>query len=227
MGVLAPTGTPHDRAIYIPLNRFYTLEGHENVARMAVDEQYREISGAYLKIKRVRGGALNLNLQSLKYDINQSTAAQLVIPNEVLPKLLEIIGWVDGAFLAVAVLVTALGTMCLLVALVSALRERRRDIAMMRFIGATRRTVLGLVLSESLVISLSGGLLGIVLGHGIVWIGSQYIKAETGLRFSWLHLSLADIWLLPALIVVGVLAGLFPAVQAYRLGVLRNLRPLS
>ena len=227
VGVLAPTGTPHDRAIYIPLNRFYTLEGHENVARMAVDEQYREISGAYLKIKRVRGGALNLNLQSMKYDINQSSAAQLVIPNEVLPKLLEIIGWVDGAFLAVAVLVTALGTMCLLVALVSALRERRRDIAMMRFIGATRRTVLGLVLSESLVISLFGGLLGLVLGHGIVWIGSQYIKAETGLRFSWLHVSLADMWLLPALIVVGVLAGLFPAVQAYRLGVLRNLRPLS
>ena len=227
VGVLAPTGTPHDRAIYIPLNTFYTLEGHENVASMAVDEQYREISGAYLKIKRVRGGALNLNLQSMKYDINQSSEAQLVVPNEVLPKLFEIIGWVDGAFLAIAVLVTALGTMCLLVALVSALRERRRDIALMRSIGASRRTVFGLVLSESLVISIFGGLLGLVMGHGIVWIGSQYIKAETGLRFSWLHVSLADVSLLPALVVVGVIAGLFPAVQAYRLGVLRNLRPVS
>ena len=227
VGVLAPTGTPHDRAIYIPLNTFYTLEGHENVASMAVDEQYREISGAYLKIKRVRGGALNLNLQSMKYDINQSSEAQLVVPNEVLPKLFEIIGWVDGAFMAIAVLVTALGTMCLLVALVSALRERRRDIALMRSIGATRRTIFGLVLSESLVISLFGGLLGLVLGHGIVWIGSQYIRAETGLRFSWLHVSLADVSLLPALVVVGVVAGLFPALQAYRLGVLRNLRPVS
>ncbi|MCY2927976.1 MAG: ABC transporter permease [Planctomycetota bacterium] len=227
VGVLAPTGTPHDRAIYIPLNTFYTLDGHESVARMAVDEQYREISGAYLKIKRVRGGAMNLNLQSMKYDINQSTEAQLVVPGEVLPRLFEIIGWVDGAFLAVAVLVTGLGTTCLLVSLVSALRERRRDIALMRSIGATRRTVLGLVLSESLVISLFGGLLGLMLGHGIVWIGSRYIQAETGLRFSWLHLSLADAALLPALVVVGLLAGLFPAVQAYRLGVLRNLRPVS
>jgi putative ABC transport system permease protein len=97
----------------------------------------------------------------------------------------------------------------------------------MRSIGATRRTVFGLVLSESLVISVFGGLLGLVMGHGIVWIGSQYIKAETGLRFSWLHVSFADVWLLPALVVVGVVAGLFPAVQAYRLGVLRNLRPVS
>ncbi len=228
VGILAPTGTPHDRAIYIPLLTFYTLDGHgAATTRMAVDDQYREISGAYLKIKRVRGGAFNLNLTSMKFDINQSSDAQLVIPDEVLPKLFEIIGWVDGAFLAIAVLVTALGTMCLLVALVSALRERRRDIALMRSIGATRRTVFGLVLSESLVISLFGGLLGLVMGHGIVWIGSQYIKAETGLRFSWLHLSLADVSLLPALIVVGVLAGLFPAVQAYRIGVLKNLRPVS
>jgi putative ABC transport system permease protein len=228
VGILAPTGTPHDRAIYIPLNTFYTLDGHgEATARMAMDEQYREISGAYLKIKRIRGNALHPGIQDLRYNIDQSSEAQLVVPNEVLPKLFEIIGWVDGAFLAIAVLVTALGTMCLLVALVSAMRERRRDIALMRSIGATRRTVFGLVLSESLVISLFGGLLGLVLGHGIVWIGSQYIKAETGLRFSWLHVSLADASLLPALIVVGILAGLFPAMQAYRLGVLRNLRPVS
>jgi putative ABC transport system permease protein len=228
VGILAPTGTPHDRAIYIPLTTFYTLDGHgEATARMAVDEQYREISGAFLKIKRIRGNALHPGIQDLRYNINQSTEAQLVVPNEVLPKLFEIIGWVDGAFLAIAVLVTALGTMCLLVALVSALRERRRDIALMRSIGATKQTVFGLVLCESLVISLFGGVLGLVLGHGIVWIGSQYIKAETGLRFSWLHVSLADVSLLPALVVVGVLAGLFPAVQAYRIGVLRNLRPVS
>ena len=228
VGILAPTGTPHDRAIYIPLTTFYTLDGHgEATARMAVDEQYREISGAFLKIKRIRGNALHPGIQDLRYNINQSAEAQLVVPNEVLPKLFEIIGWVDGAFLAIAVLVTALGTMCLLVALVSALRERRRDIALMRSIGATKLIVFGLVLSESLVISLFGGLLGLVMGHGIVWIGSQYINAETGLRFSWLHLSLADVSLLPALVVVGILAGLFPAVQAYRIGVLRNLRPVS
>ena len=228
VGIMAPTGTPHDRAIYIPLTTFYTLDGHPGATmRMAVDEQYREISGAFLKIKRIRGNALHPGIQDLKYNINQSTEAQLVVPDEVLPKLFEIIGWVDGAFLAIAVLVTVLGTMCLLVALVSALRERRRDIALMRSIGATKQTVFGLVLCESLVISLFGGLLGLVMGHGIVWVGSQYIKAETGLLFSWLHVSLADAALLPALVVVGILAGLFPAVQAYRIGVLKNLRPVS
>jgi len=231
VGILAPTGTPHDRAIYIPLTTFYTLEGHDRVAGMAVNEANREISGAYLKIKRVRGGAVHLGLQTLKFDINSCTQpdelAQLVVPNEVLPRLFEIIGWVDGAFLAIAVLVTALGTMCLLVALVSALRERRRDIALMRTMGASRRTVFGLVLLESMFIALAGGLLGVVLGHGIVYQASGYIKAETGLGFSWLYASTADLALLPALVLIGFVAGLFPAGQAYRLGVLKNLRPVS
>ena len=227
VGILAPTGTPHDRAIYIPLLTFYTLDGHEGVNTMAVDENYREISGAYLKIKRIRGGAIHPGIQELQYKINQSTEAQLVVPNEVLPRLFDIIGWVDGAFLAIAVLVTVLGATCLLVALVSALRERRRDIALMRTIGASRRTVFGLVLFESMFIAIFGGLVGLLLGHGIVAVASQYIKAETGLLFSWLYPSTADVALLPALIVIGVLAGLFPAVQAYRLGVLKNLRPVS
>jgi putative ABC transport system permease protein len=194
---------------------------------MAVDENYREISGAYLKIRRIRGDAIHPGIQDLKYSINQSAQAQLVIPNEVLPRLFDIIGWVDGAFLAIAALVTVLGATCLLVALVSALRERRRDIALMRTIGASRRTVFGMVLFEAMFISILGGAVGLLLGHGIVAVASQYIKAETGLPFSWLYASTADVALLPALIVIGVLAGLFPAMQAYRLGVLKNLRPVS
>lgn len=228
VGILAPTGTPHDRAIYIPLQTFYTLEGHgQEVQEMALDEAHREISGAYLKIRRIRGGALHPGIQDLKYNISQSTQAQLVVPNEVLPRLFGIIGWVDRVLLGIAVLVTALALLFLFVALVSALRERRRDLALLRCLGATRRTVFGLVLCESVFIAVLGALLGLALGHGIVAVGSELIRVETGLRFSALYLSQADLYLLPALVVLGLVAGLVPAVQAYRLGVLGNLAQVS
>ena len=169
VGILAPTGTPYDRAIYIPLERFYTLEGHN--AKMAIDEDYREISGAYLKIKSGRGGATNPAIQALKYDIDQSQDAQLVIPNEVMPRLFNIIGWVDNVLFAVALMVTVLATLFLFVALISALKDRRRDIALMRTLGATRLIIVGLVLSEALIISLAGVLSGLLLGHCIgVWL---------------------------------------------------------
>ena len=228
VGILAPTGTPHDRAIYIPLATFYTLSGHgAETQEMAVNEEHREISGAYLKIKRIRGGAIHPGIQDLQYNINQSSQAQLVIPNEVLPRLFDIIGWVDQVLLGIALLVTALALLFLFVALVSALRERRRDLALLRCLGATRGTVFGLVLIESVFIALSGAVLGLLVGHGIVAVGCSLIRVETGLRFSALYVTRADLFIVPAVAFLGLFAGLLPAIQAYRLGVLKNLAPVS
>ena len=228
VGIMAPTGTPHDRAIYIPLKSFYTLEGHgSDVQDMAINEDHREISGAYLKIKRIRNNVLHPGIQDLKYNIGQSTQAQLVIPNEVLPRLFNIIGWVDSVIMGIALLVTLLALLFLFIALISALRERRRDLALLRCLGATRRTVMGLVLCESLFMAAAGAILGIAAGHGIVWIGCEMIRVETGLRFSAAYVSTADLYIFPAVLLLGLLAAGIPAVQAYRLGVLKNLTLIS
>ena len=228
VGIMAPTGTPHDRAIYIPLKTFYTLEGHgASVAAMADDLSQREISGAYLTIKRIRGGAIHPGIQDLKYTINQSSAAQLVIPNEVLPQLFDIIGWADRVLFAMAVMVTLLASLFLFVALLGALRERRRDLALMRSLGANRRTVFGLILAESLAMTGIAAIAGLLLGHGLVDIGSHYVNVETGLRFSAGYLSSIDYLMLPGMLALGLLVGLIPGVQAYRLGVLQNLTQIS
>jgi len=224
VGVLAPTGTPHDRAIYIPLTTFYTLSGHsKDVQEMAVNEETREISGAFLKIKRIRGGVLHPGIQDLKYEVNNSERAQLIVPNEVIPKLFGIIGWVDDVLKGVSLLVSALALLFLFVSLLTAMRERRRDLALLRCLGATRRTVFGLILAEAALISLAGAFLGLAAGHGIVAIGARLIKVETGLRLSAWQLSSADIWTLPAILLLGLLAGLVPAIQAYRNGALEGL----
>jgi len=228
VGIMAPTGTPHDRAVYIPLKSFYTLEGHGNDVRdMAVNEEHREISGAYLKIKRIRGNVLHPGIQDLKYNIGQSSQAQLVIPNEVLPRLFNIIGWVDHVIMGIALLVTLLALLFLFIALISALRERRRDLALLRCLGATRRTVMGLVLCESLFMAAAGALLGMIAGHLIVGLGCEMIRVETGLRFSAAYVSTADLYIVPAVLALGLLAAVIPAVQAYRLGVLKNLTLIS
>jgi len=225
VGVMAPTGTPHDRAIYIPLLTFYSLEGHDPA--MASDPKHRMISGAFLKLKRLPSGAMSPAVQGLQYDIRQSQTAQLVLPGEVLPELFRIIGWVDGVLVAIAAMVTALAGLFLFVALVAALKERRRDLALLRSLGATRRTVFGLVMSESVIIALAGGVAGIVAGHAIVAAGAHFIYVESGVRLSGLYVGAEELLVLPGMIVLGLVAGLLPAVEAYRLGVLTNLAPVS
>jgi putative ABC transport system permease protein len=228
VGILAPTGTPHDLAIYMPLESFYTLEGHgEEVARMATDPSRREISGAYLKLRRIRGGALHPGIQGLKYEVNQSHEAQLVIPNEVVPQILNIIGWADRVIFLLGALVVFLGIAFLFVVLVTTLREQRRELALLRMLGADRRTIFGLILAEALLLSFAGTLLGIAAGHGIVAIGSRYVAQETGLQFAAGYVSSADRWILPAMLLLGALAGLLPAVQAYRLNILQSLRAVE
>ncbi|MCW3100575.1 MAG: hypothetical protein JWL77_6193 [Chthonomonadaceae bacterium] len=228
VGIMAPTGTPHDLAIYIPLSTFYSLEGHgAAVARMAVDPMHREISGAYIKLRRIRGNALHPGIQELKYEINQSPDAQFVVPNEVIPQLLNLIGWADRVIFLLGAMVVCLGVAFLFIVLLTALREQRRELAMLRMLGATRRTIFGLILAEALLLSVVGTLLGIALGHEIVSVGSQYIAQETGLQFSAQYLSAADIWVLPTMLLLGTIAGGLPAMQAYRLNVLGTLRSLD
>jgi len=228
VGILAPTGTPHDRAIYIPLETFYGLSGHpRETVIMAHLEEYREISGAYIKIKRIRGGALHPGIQDLKFEINQSDRNQLVVPAEVMPRLHNIIGWVDRVLITIAIMLTVLSALFLFFSLLSALREMRRDLALFRALGATRKTIMGLVISEALIISLLGGLVGLALGHCLIGVGAHFIKVESGVDFSAGYLSMIDWLLVPAAILLGILAGLVPGIQAYRLGVLKNLSTVS
>ena len=228
VGRMAPTGTPHDRAIYIPLGTFYGLEGHpRETVIMEKQEQYREISGAYLKIKRIRKEAIHPGIQDLKFVVNQSDRNQLVVPAEVMPRLHNIIGWVDRVLIAIAIMLTVLASLFLFFSLLQSLREMRRDLALFRALGATRKAVMGLVISEALIISLLGGLLGLTLGHWLISVSAHFIKIETGVGFTAGYISSADWLVIPGTALLGLLAGLVPGIQAYRLGVLKNLSPVS
>lgn len=225
VGILAPTGTPHDRALYMPLEGFYGLEGHgEEIERMEHDLEHREISGAYLRLRRIRGGALHPGIQQLRYDVNRLPNAQLVVPNEVMPQLFHLIGWADRVISALGVLVAVLGVAVLFVVLVSTLREQRRGLAMLRMLGADRRTIFGLVLGEALLLCAGAAVVGAALSHGLVALGSHWVAQETGLRFSPVFVPAAELWAVPGMLMLGLLAGLLPALQAYRLNVLEGLR---
>lgn len=228
VGILAPTGTPHDRAIYMPLETFYGLEGHpQETAIMAEQEEYREISGAYIKLKRIRGGAIHPGIQDLKFAISQSDRNQLIVPAEVMPRLHNIIGWVDRVLMAIAIILTVLSSLFLFFSLLQSLREMRRDLALFRALGATRQSVMGLIISEAMIISLLGGIFGLALGHWLISVGAHFIEVETGVGFSAGYLSLIDWIIVPGTALLGFLAGLVPGLQAYRLGVLQNLSPIS
>ena len=126
--------------------------------------------------------------------------------------------------LALTVLVCLVSAISILVSIYNSMHERTRDIAVMRALGAGRNTVLLVILAEALLISVGGGLLGWTIGHAIAAAASPVVEARTGIRVGfWSMNSVAEPFIIPGLVVIGILAGLLPALMAYRTDVSRSL----
>jgi len=199
VGVLRPTGTPHDRAIYIPIETFYAIRGH-------VDPE----AGRALSAVGVRLHSPGLRLLLLQEYRTGRAEAQAVLPTDQVRKLLAIVGDVNRGVTLVAWLVTVVAGVGILVGLYNTIQGRRREIAVLRALGARPAHVFGHILLEALLLCLLGGLGGLILGHGGVAAAAPTLLASYGVHVR-VGLGVHDLQVLGALVVLGVLAGALPA----------------
>jgi putative ABC transport system permease protein len=147
------------------------------------------------------------------------------VPTE-LSWLFDQVGRAKQVMMVVASMVVLIGVISILVAIYNTVNERRREIAIMRAIGAKRATVVLTIVGEAAVLALMGAFAGLILGHLSLLIGGSYLDSLAGFRpnpFRFLVHQEAKLILIVA--GVGVLAGLVPAIQAYRTDVATNLAP--
>ena len=159
--------------------------------------------------------------------VNRYFKAQAVDPTYQIGKLYnQVLGTVKTVLLTVGYLVVVISSISILIGLYLSILQRRRDLAIMRALGASAPAILGAVLLEAFWVTLmgiaAGWLLGklVVMGVG-VYLGQEYGLAVTGLSTS------AEEWTAFAVVgLVGLLAGILPAMQAYRTNVARDLASL-
>ena len=99
--------------------------------------------------------------------------------------------------------------------------ERRREIGIRKAVGATTRNIMGQFIAESLIMSLRGGIIGILLAYGVAAIILLFMSIN--LTFSWLALAVG--FIVP--IIVGILAGAYPAYRASRQNIIEALNQLT
>jgi len=105
--------------------------------------------------------------------------------------------------------------------------ERRRPIAIMRALGARRATVLSIVMLEATALSAFGATIGWVLGHAISAAAVAFLTARSGVPFSALSVRPEELAVLAGVLVLGALAGILPALKAYRSDIADGLSPSS
>jgi putative ABC transport system permease protein len=150
--------------------------------------------------------------------------AQSVAPARVVTMLLDsIVGPVRVVLMVLTVLIVIVAGISILVSIYNSMSERSHDIAVMRALGASRGAVMSIILVESILLSLLGGLAGILLGHGIIALASPLVEARTGMSLGVFQFDWQEIVLIPGLVVLASLVGLLPAVAAYRTDVAKSL----
>jgi putative ABC transport system permease protein len=238
-GILARTGTPVDRGVYVNMEGFYLQEGHAKPVAGAepaprsdatgrpvpLPPAQREVTALLVETASPAGMPPELMAMGLHQTINEGRDAQAAMPVRVIRELFDLfvrpLELVLLLLTALVVLVSAIG---ILVSMVGSALERSRDVAVMRALGARRTHVLVTVLLEAILLAVGGGLVGWALGHGIVAALGPWITANTGVPVSLLSAApLAELLLVPFLIAVAILAALLPALAAYRTDVAKWL----
>jgi putative ABC transport system permease protein len=125
--------------------------------------------------------------------------------------------------LIVACLVTVVAAVGILVSIYNSVSARMREIAILRALGATRMKVLALICIEAALIGVAGAALGFVAGHLISAIGSAFTERLLGQRYDWMAVAWEEPVFLLGVVLLTVLAGLVPAMKAYRTPVATNL----
>lgn len=154
-----------------------------------------------------------------------SAEAQAVFPGRELGGLFDLLNQGQEILIIVGYLAAIMAALTLFLAIYSATEARQHLLAILRGVGASRRTVMLVVLVETVLVALLGALLGRLLGYGAAAAIAAEISRRSAIpvAIGWLPQAELALWLLP--LTLGVLAGLLPAWQAYRVNVVEKLFP--
>src|SRR6516162_7049599 len=213
-GILRPKHSADDRAIFFSLPSYW---GMNEVARgMTV----KPLTAVLIRPKRMS------DLPGLRRELNVAAETQAVLPSAVLLTIFNVMAVAENVLTMILAIVGIIVLLYVFVSLYSATLERRREIATMRALGARRATVLGIVLIESCALAAVGGVGGLLGGHAVAYFAGALL-AKGGLVANPFFLDPLEAAVLASVILLGTLAGLLPAVLAYRTEVAENLAPLS
>jgi len=226
VGILKPTGTPLDRTIHIPLEGITAIHvGWETGTRSPLadgitEETIRTFDLTPKTVTAVFVGLKNSGRSILRTrrDINTNKSEPLlaIIPSEALSELWEIMGAAERILLAISAFVIAVGLVSILTSILTSLNERRREMSILRAVGARPHHVFALLVIEATVLGLIGAICGAILIQIIFTIAAPILSAQYGIALLGTRPSLTDVYTIAAVTGAAFLLGLLPALTAMR-----------
>lgn len=225
VGILERTGTPVDRTLHIALAGMEAL--HIDWQHGAPAYGNRKISAEQalqmdLQPKEITAMLLGLNSKiatfAVQREINQWRGEPLlaILPGVALQELWSLMGTAEKALFIVSLFVVLTGLIGMLTAILTSLNERRREMAILRSVGARPWHIAGLLILEAFTLALAGLALGLALLYLAIAVAQAPLQSYYGLYLPLAAPSLYEWQLLGAVLLAAVLMGAVPAWRAYR-----------
>ena len=219
VGLLAPTGTPLDQRVLVSLEALHAA--HEGAASGASENE--NISALLLGLAP-RAAALGLAAQLNRSGDPPLTAA---LPALTLAGLLRWLGAGEAVLQVLSAFVVVVALAGMLAMMLASLEQRRREMAVLRALGAGFPTLLFLLLTEALMLTGAAISLGLGLVHGGLALAAPALQSATGLALQDPGLTAREGLLALGALALATLSGLLPAWLAARRALMDGLSPQS
>lgn len=239
VGILSPTGTPVDKTVHVPLAAIDTMHGtakksqttsshehhddnhkHENEHEHDKEHAhtYNDLVGHPSQISAfLMGFDSPLYTLQVRRNINLYKAEPLlaIMPTVTLREMWEMLGMVEKLLLLFSIALVVVSLLGMLTSMLATLQQRRRELAILRSVGARPHHIVSLLIGEAAIITTLGVTLGTALFYVALSFSSELLQAKFGLSLTLTWLSRYELLLLGAIIAAGSIIGLIPALRAY------------
>ena len=223
VGIIAPTGTPVDKTVHVSLEAIEAIHvGWESGANLGHTPDADTLRTFDFQPKQITAMMLGLNSKiqtfALQREINTYRKEPLsaIMPGIALHELWGMMSVAEQALLIVSGFVVVAGLLGMLSSLLTSLQERRREMAILRAMGARPRHVFGLLISEASALTFLGITLGVGLLFGLIAVVAPIVQQSYGINISISAITSHEWKLILMVQVAGIIIGFIPAFRAYR-----------
>ena len=225
VGILARTGTPVDRTLHVSLDGIEAIHlGWESGAapRRSDAVSAEQVGEHDLTPQTITAFLLGLKSRlgifAMQRAVNDFAAEPLtaILPGATLQQLWELIGVADAALTLISACVVAAGLIGMLTVILTSLNERRREMAILRSVGARPGHIFLLMIFESGLLALLGCAAGLALFYAALGLLAPWANQAFGLYLGWQWPALREWTILALICALGLLIGTLPAWRAYR-----------
>ncbi|PYE33723.1 putative ABC transport system permease protein [Idiomarina fontislapidosi] len=221
VGILKRTGTPVDQSVYVDLETLEGIHGGES-EHEAHDEHHDEHADHHHPTDAISAALVGLKSRQMalfmQRDINTAAGEPLtaLMPGQTLQQLWKTLRVFEQALNGISAIVVVIGLLGMLTILLASLRERSREMAVLRAVGAGPGTLFTLLVTEAVLLTIVATASGLTLLYILQISLSGIIQQQTGLLFALQWPTVADWWRMLFVVIAGFLMSLVPAWRAYR-----------